>query len=103
VRTFSDDQLLVLRHENTNLRRQLGQRPHYQPADRLWLSALSTLIPRHQWTSILPVTPATLSSWHRTLIARKWDYTTQLTTPGRPATSTAIRQLALRLATENSR
>jgi hypothetical protein len=44
---FKDAELLVLRHENALLRRQVS-RVRYQPAGRLWLAALSKLIPRHR-------------------------------------------------------
>ena len=39
-----DAELLVLRHENMVLRRQISW-VRYQPGDRLWLAALSRLIP----------------------------------------------------------
>jgi putative transposase len=91
--------LLVLRHENAVLRRQTA-RIRYQPADRLWLAALSRLIPRHRWREVFPVVPATLLAWHRRLVARKWDYTSRRR-PGRPPTAAAIRKLVIRIATEN--
>jgi hypothetical protein len=93
--TSRDAELLVLRHENAVLR-QAG-RVRYHPAGRLWLAALSRLIPRHQWNKVFPVTPATLLAWHRRLAARKWDYTSHRR-PGRPATAAGIRQLVIRIA-----
>ena len=94
-----DAEMLVLRHENAVLRRQVG-RVRYQPADRLWLAALSRLVPRRRWGELFPVTPATLLAWHRRLVARKWDYTSRRR-PGRPSTAVAIRKLVIRIATEN--
>ena len=94
-----DAELLVLRHENAVLRRQIG-RVHYQPGDRLWLAALSRLIPCRRWGEAFAVTPATLLAWHRRLVARKWDYTSRRR-PGRPSTAAAIRKLVIRMATDN--
>jgi len=81
-------ELLVLRHENAVLRRQLTGPIRYDPADRLWLAALSSLIPRRRWAQVFPVTPATLLAWHRRLIARNWDYSTRRVRTGRPPTCT---------------
>ena len=66
---LKDAGLLVLRHENIVLRRQTG-RVRYQPGDRLWLAALSGLIPRRLWEEAFTVTPATLLTWHRRLLTR---------------------------------
>ena len=65
-----------LRHENAVLRRQTG-RVRYQPAGRLWPSALSRLIPRRRWGEVFALTPVTLLAWHRRLVARKWDCTSR--------------------------
>jgi transposase InsO family protein len=94
-----DAELLVLRHENAVLRRQIS-RVCYQPGDRLWLSALSRLVPRRRWAEVFAVTPATLLAWHRRLVTRKWDYTSRRR-PGRPSTAASIRKLVIRIATEN--
>src|SRR5438270_6575553 len=94
-----DAELLVLRHENTVLRRQIP-RVQYTPADRVWLAALSRLLPRRRWREVFAVTPATVLAWHRRLVSRKWDYTARRR-PGRPPTATAIKKLVIRMATEN--
>jgi putative transposase len=94
-----DAELLVLRHENAVLRRQIS-RVRYEPGDRLWLAALSRLVPRRRRGEVFAVTPATLLAWHRRLTARKWDYTSRRR-PGRPSTAAAIRKLVIRMATDN--
>jgi putative transposase len=94
-----DAELLVLRHENVVLRRQIS-RIRYQPGDRLWLAALSRLIPRCRWGEVFTMTPATLLAWHRRLLARKWDYSSRRRA-GRPATAAAISKLVIRIATDN--
>jgi hypothetical protein len=94
-----DAELLVLRHENAVLRRQIG-RVCYQPGDRLWLAALSRLIPRRRWGEVFAVTAAALLAWHRRLAAGNWDYASRRR-PGRPSTAAAIRKLVIRIATGN--
>jgi putative transposase len=94
-----DAELLVLRHETAVLRRQIG-RVRYQPGDRLWLAALSRLIPRRRWSEVFAVTPATLLAWHRRLVTRKWDYANRRR-PGRSPTAAAIRKFVIRIATDN--
>jgi putative transposase len=94
-----DAELLVLRHENTVLRRQLA-RVRYTPVDRVWLAALSCLVPRRRWVEVFSVTPATILAWHRGLVSRKWDYTARRR-PGRPPTAAAIKKLVIRMAAEN--
>jgi transposase len=94
-----DAELLVLRHENIMLRRQIA-RVHYTPADRAWLAALSRLLPRRRWAEVFPVTPATMLTWHRKLVSQKWDYTARRR-PGRPPTAAAIKKVIIRMATEN--
>ena len=94
-----DAELLVLRHENIVLRRQVS-RVRYRPVDRVWLTALSRLVRRRRWAVVFSVTPATILAWHRRLVSRKWDYTARRR-PGRPPTATAIKKLVIRMATEN--
>jgi putative transposase len=87
-----DAELLVLRHENAVLRRNIG-RVRYEPGDRAWLAALARLIPRSRWAGVFLVTPATLLAWQRKLAAKKYD-TSKRRQPGRPPTFRASAALS---------
>jgi putative transposase len=93
-----DVELLVLRHENTVLRRQVP-RVRYEAEDRLWLAALSSLVPRRRWAEVFAVTPATLMAWHRGLIRGKYTAASRRT--GRPPTAATIRAMVIQMATDN--
>jgi putative transposase len=90
-------EILVLRHRLQVLERQVG-RARLGPDDRMLFAVLSRLLPRARWRSLF-VTAATLLRWHRQLVARRWAYRHRR--PGRPATSTEVGALVLRLAREN--
>jgi hypothetical protein len=92
-----DAELLVLRHENQVLRRQLPGRLRWDHAGRLWLTALSRLVGRRRCAEVFPVTPATILRWHRDLVARRWDYTSRRRL-GRPSAGTSVKALVVRMA-----
>jgi putative transposase len=96
---IKDLEILVLRHQLTVLRRQIS-RPRFETADRAFLAAVSRALPRACWSCFL-VKPETLLRWHRRLIARAWTYPHYQT--GRPPLDEDVRQLIIRLASENPR
>lgn len=89
----------MLRHQLGVLRRQIS-RPQFQTADRALLAAVSRAMPRARWSCFL-VKPKTLLRWHRRLIARPWTYSHHQR--GRPPLDKDLRQLIIRLASENPR
>ncbi|MER7178379.1 integrase core domain-containing protein [Streptomyces hyaluromycini] len=96
-----DAELLVLRHENTVLRRQLAGPVRYEPADRFWFAVLSTLVPRRRWREVFRSPPAPCSPGTAGSLPRSG--TTARRRTGRPPTPAAVKTLVLRLAQENPR
>jgi putative transposase len=83
--------------ELRQLRRQLGgQRLRLTDDDRRRLAAFAFRVGRAVLRQI--ATPDTLLRWHRQLVARKWTYARN---QGRRGVLAAIRQLVVRMATEN--
>jgi putative transposase len=100
ISSDTDAEVLVLRHELAVLRRQI-KRPKLRRRDKLFLSAMSRMLPRERWAAFI-VTPATLVRWHRELVRRKWTYKHRPPL-GRPPIDSATRALILRMARENPR
>ena len=91
-----------LQEENRVLREQLGpHRVRFTDDQRVRLAAKAKTLSRQalrEFGSL--VTPDTLLAWHRQLIARKYEGHSRRG-PGRPPVLAQIRQLIVRMATEN--
>ena len=96
----NDIEVLVLRHQLAVLQRGVG-RPRLRRRDRLFMAALSRVLPRPRWSSFL-VSPQTLLRWHRELVRRKWTYPRRAT-GGRPPIADDVRDLILRMGKDNPR
>ncbi|MGW7005865.1 hypothetical protein ACWGCW_24425 [Streptomyces sp. NPDC054933] len=58
--TAKDAELLVLRHENTVLRRQFRGAVRYEPTDRLWLTCPARKYDSRPWPAHLLILPTQL-------------------------------------------
>ena len=87
--------------ENRVLKEQLGgRRLRLTDDQRRRLAAKGHALGRSVLQSIATlVTPDTIMAWHRRLIAAKWTYASRRV--GRPGIMLEIRQLIVRMATEN--
>src|SRR4029450_11232477 len=91
--------IAYLQEEIRVLKEQLGKHPRFNDDQRRRLAVKGKLVGRKgllRFASL--VTPDTLMSWHRRLIAQKYDSTAR---PGRPRTAADLRELILRIAREN--
>jgi hypothetical protein len=95
------DVVAYLIEENRLLRRQLGgRRLRLTDDDRRQLADRAYRVGRSALRQIATIaTPDTLLRWHRQLIARKWTYARR---SGRRGVLSEIRQLVVRMATDNS-
>jgi hypothetical protein len=91
-------EILILRHEVAVLRRQVAA-PKPDWPDRALLAALARLLPQRLRGQRI-VSPRTLLAWHQRLVKQKW---TQLSSPGRPPLPDELRDLIIRLGTDNPR
>ncbi len=94
------DVIEFLREENRVLKAQLhGRRLRLNDDERRRLAVGHRLGRRILAEVATIVTPDTILSWHRELIARKWTYVRSRA--GRPGVQEEIRRLAVRMANEN--
>jgi transposase len=89
-------ELLVLRHENVVAAPPDRPGSLYPGRPTMAGRAVAT----HPTLTMFTVTPATILTWHRRLVTRKWDYS-ERRQPGRPPTAAAIKKLVIRMATDN--
>ena len=92
----------VSREENKVLREQLGgRRLQFSDEQRRRLAARAKGLGRRALAAVATiVTAETLLTWHRKLIARKYDGI-DVRGPGRPRTESEIESLVIQMATEN--
>ncbi len=103
VNRFQQDAIEYLKEENRVLREQLGgRRLRFTDEQRRRLAAKARALGRDGLKEVAGlVTPDTLLRWYTRLIAKKYDGSKRRG-PGRPRVAETIRELVVRMATQNS-
>jgi transposase len=105
--TGTVDQELLLRNEylveeNRMLRHQITGRVRLTDAERKTLAAIGHKLGKQALAEVATIVkPATILSWHRKLIAQKFDGSQQRQSPGRPKIDHELETLIVRIAQEN--
>ena len=96
-------QLEYLAAENRILRAHLPNRLRLTNYQRATLAEIGQRLGRNGLEKIATAArPETILGWFRKLVAQKFDGSKYRSYPGRPATSSAVVNLIVRLARENS-
>ena len=105
--TGSVDQELLLRNEylvaeNRLLRKQIPGRVRLSDGERKTLAEIGKKLGKQALAEVATiVTPDTILTWHRKLVAQKFDGSQQRKALGRPKIDTELEALVVRMAREN--
>jgi putative transposase len=103
VNRHQQELIEYLRTENQVLREKFGNKRILLNDDqRRRLAVKGKILGRGRLQEVGTLfTPDTILRWHRTLVAKKWDYSQRRKLPGRPRTKQEIVDLILRFTHEN--
>jgi putative transposase len=105
--TGTIDQELLLRNEylvaeNRMLRHQITGRIRLSDGERKTLAEIGQKLGKQALAEVATIVkPDTILAWHRTLVAQKFDGSTQRKTAGRPMIDQEVESLVVRMAREN--
>src|SRR6476620_368596 len=105
--TGTVDQELLLRNEylvteNRMLRHQIKGRVRLSDGERKTLAEIGQKLGKQAPKEVATIVkPGTILGWHRTLVAQKFDGSTQRKAPGRPMIDPELEALIVRMAQEN--
>ena len=105
--TGTVDQEWLLRHEylateNRILRNQVTGRVRLSDDERKALAAIGQKLGKKALEEVATIVkPEIILAWHRTLVAQKFDGSTQRKAPGRPTIDPELEALVVRMAQEN--